>query len=154
LPELVRLMDWSRTNVWSTLHICRGAQAARYHYFGVKKYPLPAKMFGLFHHRVLSPGAPLLRGFDEEVLAPHSRHTEVRQRDIERVMALKLLSVSDEAGMYMASSDDGRMVFVTGHPSTTGSPSRRNMTGTSPGAYPSTCPVTTSPTTTQAGNRW
>ncbi|OHD72666.1 MAG: homoserine O-succinyltransferase [Spirochaetes bacterium RBG_13_68_11] len=115
-PELVRLMDWSRTKVWSTLHICWGAQAALYHHFGVEKCPLPAKMFGLFHHRVLSPGAPLLRGFDEEFLAPHSRHTEVRQRDIERVMALKLLSASDEAGVYMASSDDGRMVFVTGHP--------------------------------------
>lgn len=115
-PELIRLMDWSATNVWSTLHICWGAQAALYRRFGVPKYPLPAKMFGLYRHRVLVPNEPLLRGFDEEFFAPHSRHTEVRQRDIEAVSGLKLLSVSDEAGVYMAATEDGRMVFVTGHP--------------------------------------
>jgi homoserine O-succinyltransferase/O-acetyltransferase len=115
-PELVRLMDWSRTNVWSTLHICWGAQAALYRHFGVPKYDLPAKMFGLFPHRVLVPREPLLRGFDEVFFAPHSRHTEVRRKDIEAVKALKLLAVSEEAGVYMAASEDGRMVFVTGHP--------------------------------------
>lgn len=114
--ELVRLMDWSRTNVWSTLHICWGAQAGLYHHFGVPKYPLPAKMFGLYRHRVLVRNEPLLRGFDEEFLAPHSRHTEVRRGDIERVKDLKLLAVSDAAGVYMAATEDGRMVFVTGHP--------------------------------------
>jgi homoserine O-succinyltransferase len=115
-PELVRLMDWSRQNVWSTLHICWGAQAALYRHFGVPKYPLPAKMFGLFPHRVLVPREPLLRGFDEVFYAPHSRHTEVRGKDIEAVKGLKLLAVSEEAGVYMAASEDGRMVFVTGHP--------------------------------------
>jgi homoserine O-succinyltransferase len=115
-PELVRLMDWSRTNVWSTMHICWGAQAALYHYFGVEKYPLSKKMFGLFPHKVLEPHEPLIRGFDEMFLAPHSRHTEVRLRDVAAVKGLKLLAVSDEAGVYMAASEDGRMVFVTGHP--------------------------------------
>ncbi len=115
-PELVRLMEWSTKNVWSTLHICWGAQAALYHCFGVPKYPLAEKMFGLFHHRVLVPNEPLLRGFDEQFFAPHSRHTEVRRRDVEAVRGLKLLSVSDEAGVYMAATEDGRMVFVTGHP--------------------------------------
>ncbi len=115
-PELVRLMDWSTTNVWSTLHICWGAQAGLFHHYGVPKYPLPAKMFGLYPHRVLSPHAPLVRGFDEVFLAPHSRHTEVRREDVLRVKGLKLLAVSEEAGVYMAASRDGRMVFVTGHP--------------------------------------
>jgi len=114
--ELVHLMDWSRTNVWSTLHICWGAQAGLYRHFGVDKYPVPAKVFGLFHHSVLEPHEPILRGFDEGFLAPHSRHTEVRQADIEKVRQLKLLAVSPEAGVYMASSRDGRMLFVTGHP--------------------------------------
>jgi homoserine O-succinyltransferase len=115
-PELVRLMAWSRDNVWSTLHICWGAQAALYHHFGVVKRPLQAKMFGLFHHRALDLSEPLLRGFDEVFLAPHSRHTEVRREDIERSRGLKLLAVSEEAGVYIAASEDGRMVFVTGHP--------------------------------------
>ncbi|HVO37829.1 MAG TPA: homoserine O-succinyltransferase, partial [Spirochaetia bacterium] len=114
--ELDHLMDWSRTNVWATLHICWGAQAGLYRHFGVKKYPVPAKVFGLFHHAVLDPHEPILRGFDEGFLAPHSRHTEVRREDIEKVSQLKLLAVSREAGVYMASSRDGRMVFVTGHP--------------------------------------
>ena len=115
-PELVRLMDWSRTNVWSTLHICWGAQAALYHHFRVPKYAVPCKVFGLFTHKVLDPHEPVMRGFDEVFMAPHSRHTEVRRADIEAVKSLKLLAVSDEAGVYMAVSDDARMVFVTGHP--------------------------------------
>ena len=115
-PELVRLMDWSRTNVWSTMHICWGAQAALYHHFGVPKYPVAAKVFGLFPHRVLDSNEPIMRGFDEVFYAPHSRHTEVRQEDISKVRQLKLAAVSEEAGVYMAVSDDGRMIFVTGHP--------------------------------------
>jgi homoserine O-succinyltransferase len=115
-PELVRLMDWSRTNVWSTMHICWGAQAALYHHHGVPKYPVPAKVFGLFSHRVLDPQEPIMRGFDEVFFAPHSRHTEVREKDILKVKSLKLAAVSDEAGVYMAVSDDGRMIYVTGHP--------------------------------------
>jgi homoserine O-succinyltransferase len=115
-PELVRLMDWSSTNVWSTLHICWGAQAALYHHYGIEKHPLPAKMFGLFHHRALDLKEPLLRGFDEEFLAPHSRHTEVRVEDIAAIPSLKLLAQSDIAGFYLAASKDGRRIFVTGHP--------------------------------------
>jgi homoserine O-succinyltransferase len=115
-PELVRLMDWSRTNVWSTLHICWGAQAALFHHFQVPKYSVPCKVFGLFAHRVLAPNEPVMRGFDEVFHAPHSRHTEVRRADIEAVKSLKLLAVSEEAGVYMAVSEDRRMVFVTGHP--------------------------------------
>jgi homoserine O-succinyltransferase len=115
-PELVHLMDWTRTNVWSTLHICWGAQAALYRHFKVPKYPVPAKVFGLFPHRVLDPHEPIMRGFDEVFMAPHSRHTEVREADIAKVKSLKLVAVSEEAGVYMAVSADGRNVFVTGHP--------------------------------------
>ena len=115
-PELCALLDWSRTNVWSTLHICWGAQAGLYYHYGIKKYPLRQKMFGLFHHRALDLKDPLLRGFDEVFLAPHSRHTEVRREDIEAEGALKLLAVSEEAGAYIAASRDGREVYVTGHP--------------------------------------
>ncbi len=115
-PELVRIMDWSRRNVWSTLHICWGAQAGLFHHFGVPKHPLSAKMFGVFPHRVLEPREPLLRGFDEVFFAPHSRHTEVRREDVEKNRELVLLSHSEEAGVYMACSRDRRMVFVTGHP--------------------------------------
>ena len=115
-PELVRLMDWSRDHVWSSLHICWGAQAGLYHHYGIDKRPLEAKMFGLYHHRALDLTEPLLRGFDEIFLAPHSRHTEVALEDIEACPSLKLLAVSEEAGVYMVASRDGRRVFVTGHP--------------------------------------
>jgi homoserine O-succinyltransferase len=115
-PEMARLLDWSRTNVWSTLHICWGAQAGLYRHFGVPKRKLGAKMFGVFEHRVLEPREPLLRGFDETFMAPHSRHTEVAVEELRRVPELRLLAVSDEAGAYMAATEDGRMVFVTGHP--------------------------------------
>lgn len=115
-PELVRIMDWSTTNVWSTMHICWGAQAGLYHHYGVQKHPLPDKMFGLFRHRALDLREPLLRGFDEVFFAPHSRHTEVRAAELEAVPELKLLAVSDVAGVYLATSRDGRRVFVTGHP--------------------------------------
>ncbi len=115
-PELVRLMDWSATNVWSTMHICWGAQAGLYHHYGIGKRPLGAKMFGLFYHEALDLKEPLLRGFDEVFLAPHSRHTEVVAQDITRVSELKILAVSAVAGVYMAATRDGRRVFVTGHP--------------------------------------
>jgi homoserine O-succinyltransferase/O-acetyltransferase len=115
-PELCELLDWSRRNVWSTLHICWGAQAGLYRHYNIPKRPLPEKMFGLFHHRALDLKDPLLRGFDEVFLAPHSRHTEVRREDVEAEGSLKLLAVSEEAGFYMAASRDGREVYVTGHP--------------------------------------
>jgi homoserine O-succinyltransferase/O-acetyltransferase len=115
-PELARLLDWSSANVWSTLHICWGAQAGLYRHYGIQKYPLTGKMFGLFHHRVLDPSEPLVRGFDEVFLAPHSRHTEVRAADIRAVPALRVVSTSEEAGVYIAAAAGGRRLFVTGHP--------------------------------------
>lgn len=114
-PELVQIMDWSLRNVYSTLHICWGAQAALYHHYGIAKYPLPAKQFGVFAHRVCRRNTMLLRGFDDRFYAPHSRHTEVRRADIERVPELEILAESDEAGVYILKTRGGRQVFVTGH---------------------------------------
>ena len=114
--ELKDILDWADTNVSASLNICWGAQAALYHRYGIPKYPLPEKMFGIFPHRVLEHFNKLMRGFDDIFPAPHSRHTEVRESDILKVKSLKLAAVSDEAGVYMAVSDDGRMIFVTGHP--------------------------------------
>ena len=113
--ELCRIMEWSARNVYSTLHICWGAQAGLYYHYGVPKYTLPQKMFGIFRHLPLVPTHPLLRGFDEVFFAPHSRHTEVRAADIEKVPGLELLSVSPEAGVYIVASRNGRQFFVTGH---------------------------------------
>jgi homoserine O-succinyltransferase len=113
--ELCTIMDWAETNVFSTLFICWGAQAGLYHRYGIQKYPLSQKMFGVFEHKVLARNEKLLRGFDDTFLAPHSRHTEVRAADVEKVRDLKVLAVSDEAGLYLAASRDGRQVFVTGH---------------------------------------
>jgi homoserine O-succinyltransferase/O-acetyltransferase len=115
-PELRELFAWSRTNVWSTLHICWGAQAGLYNHYGIEKRPLSEKMFGLFYHRALDLTDPLLRGFDEVFLAPHSRHTTVAAEDVEAEPNLKTLAVSNEAGLYLAASRDGREVYVTGHP--------------------------------------
>ncbi len=114
--ELVELLDWSRENVYSTMHVCWGAQAALYRHYGVPKYQLPHKMFGVFEHDVLDPTTKILSGFDEVFPAPHSRHTEIRADDILAVPELKLLSTSPEAGVYLVGSTDGRQFFVTGHP--------------------------------------
>ena len=113
--ELQAIMDWSETNVFSTFHICWGAQAGLYHRYGVPKYQLDHKMFGVFPHNVLSRSEKILRGFDDVFLAPHSRHTEIRVEDVERVPDLKLLAVSDEAGVYIVASRDGRNIYITGH---------------------------------------
>ena len=113
--ELCAVIDWSQTNVCSTLHICWGAQAALYRRHGVQKHPLPAKMFGVFPHRVIARNEKLLRGFDDEFFAPHSRHTETRLADLEHLAEVKVLAVSPEAGVYMASSAEGRNVYITGH---------------------------------------
>ncbi len=114
-PELVDLLDWARTHVFSSLFICWGAQAALFHYYGVPKYPLPEKMFGVFPHRLNAPLERIVQGFDDVFFAPHSRHTEIRRADILADPRLVLLAESDEAGVYMAQSADHRMVFVTGH---------------------------------------
>lgn len=114
--ELVKIMDWSRTHVTSTLHLCWGAQAGLYHHFGLKKRMLKEKMFGLFWHRVSNRKIPLVRGFDDFFLAPHSRHTEVSSEDIHNCEKLMVLAESDEAGVFLCMTLDGRQIFVMGHP--------------------------------------
>lgn len=113
--ELTQIMDWAETNVESTFYICWGAQAALYYKYGIPKYDLPHKMFGVYEHRVLAPSESLLRGFDDIFLAPHSRHTEIRRKDVEKVSDLNILAESDEAGIYILGTKDGRHIFVTGH---------------------------------------
>ncbi|MNI04511.1 Homoserine O-succinyltransferase [compost metagenome] len=113
--ELQEIMDWNKKNVTSTLHICWAAQAGLYHHYGVPKYPLDAKMFGVFPHSVGKPNTKLLRGFDEGFFVPQSRHTEVRKEDILRHPGLEILSESEEAGVYIVASKDGKQIFVTGH---------------------------------------
>jgi homoserine O-succinyltransferase/O-acetyltransferase len=114
-PELCDIMEWSKSNVYSTLHICWGAQAGLYYHYGIPKYDLDEKMFGVFEHRTLIPGHPLLRGFDEVFWAPHSRHTEVKREDIDKVPDIEILSASNEAGVYIVTDKCGRQIFVTGH---------------------------------------
>ncbi|MBB6633731.1 homoserine O-acetyltransferase MetA [Cohnella thailandensis] len=113
--ELKDIMDWSKRNVTSTFHICWGAQAGLFHHFGVPKVDLPNKLFGVFPHTVEKRNVPLLRGFDELFYVPQSRHTEVRKEDIEKIPELEILSESEDAGVYIAATKDGRQIFVTGH---------------------------------------
>lgn len=113
--ELCEIMEWSKTHVHSTLHICWGAQAALYYHFGIQKYPLPEKLFGVFPHRVEYKNPILLRGFDEVFMVPHSRHTTVRREDIEAVSDLKIAAGSEEAGVYAVFTAGGHQVFLTGH---------------------------------------
>jgi homoserine O-succinyltransferase len=116
--ELQAIMNWTKTNVTSTFHICWGAQAGLYHHYGIPKYPLNEKMFGIFQHNVNKSGLhgmQLLRGFDDEFSVPHSRHTQIKRSDLEKHPELEILSESDEAGIYIVVSKDGRQVFVTGH---------------------------------------
>ena len=113
--ELCAVMEWSKTNVHSTFHICWGAQAGLYYHYGIKKYPLEKKLFGVFPHTVERRSSMLLRGFDDEFMVPHSRHTTVRREDIETVPELKILASSPEAGVYAISTEGGRQIFITGH---------------------------------------
>jgi len=114
--ELVRVMEWAKTHVFSTMHVCWAAQAGLHWHFGVPKHALGKKMFGIFPHRILDENEALLRGFDEVFLAPHSRHTEVRREELQDIPELKILAESDEAGVLLAATTDGRLVFLTGHP--------------------------------------
>ena len=114
--ELCEIMAWTKTHVHSTLHICWGAQAGLYYHYGVEKHTLPAKLFGVFDHRVLKPSSPLFRGFDDVFQAPHSRYTEVYESDIRTIPELELLSVSGDAGVYGMKSVDSHQFFVMGHP--------------------------------------
>ncbi|HWP96099.1 MAG TPA: homoserine O-succinyltransferase [Syntrophomonadaceae bacterium] len=113
--ELQEIMEWTRTHVFSTLHICVGAQAGLYYHYGIPKYPLPSKMFGVFSHKVMKTNVPLLRGFDDVFYAPHSRHSEIRREDVEKVPELDILAESEEAGIHIVANKDGRQVFVSGH---------------------------------------
>lgn len=114
-PELCEIMEWSKSHVQSTLHICWGAQAGLYYHYGVRKHPLPEKLFGVFEHTRDYPRAILLRGFDDVFWAPHSRHTTVLREEIETVPGLKILASSERAGVYAMMNKNGRQIFVTGH---------------------------------------
>ena len=113
--EITEIFDWAHSHVTSTLYICWAAQAGLYYHYGIPKYPLDRKMFGVFAHRVLKPLCPIFRGFDDVFYVPHSRHTEVRRDDILRTPGLELLSESEEAGVYLVMGRGGRDIFVTGH---------------------------------------
>ncbi len=113
--ELCEIMEWSKTNVYSTLHICWGAQAALYYHYGVKKHLLNQKLFGVFRHRVVHKGSILFRGFDDQFDVPHSRHTTVSREDIMAIPGIKILADSDVAGVYAASDKGGRKIFLMGH---------------------------------------
>ena len=113
--ELTEIMEWSKTHVHSTLHICWGAQAGLYYHYGIKKYPLEEKLFGVFPHKVDYKRSILFRGFDDNFMVPHSRHTTVKAEDINAVSDLKILSTSEEAGVYAIMNKNGRSIFITGH---------------------------------------
>lgn len=113
--ELTKILEWANTHVTSTLHICWGAQAALYYYFGIQKYEMQTKLFGIFSHTVCDKTEQLVRGFDDEFLAPHSRYTYTRKEDIVSHPDLELISESEEAGVYIAATKNKKHVFVTGH---------------------------------------
>lgn len=113
--ELCEIMEWSKTHVTSTFHICWGAQAGLFYHYGIKKVSLDKKLFGVFEHEVEYKKSILFRGFDDVFMAPHSRHTTCIREDIEKVPELKILASSKEAGVYVISTDQGRQIFVTGH---------------------------------------
>ena len=113
--ELCRIMEWSKTNVTSTFHICWGAQAGLYYHYGIQKYPLDKKLFGVFLHKAEYKRSMLLRGFDDEFWVPQSRHTTVLREDIEKHPELKILASSEEAGVYAVATERGKQIFITGH---------------------------------------
>ena len=113
--ELEKIMEFSKTNVTSTFHICWGAQAGLYYHYGINKYPLKKKMFGIYKHTLNNPKNKLFRGFDEVYNAPHSRYTEIKKEDIDKVDDLEILSESEEAGVYVVASKNMKQIFVTGH---------------------------------------
>lgn len=114
--ELKEIMEWTKTNVTSTLHLCWGAQAALYHHYGIEKKMLPEKVFGIYRHRVKNRKIPLVRGFDDVFFAPHSRHTEVPREAIEAEPELTVLAVSEQAGVFLCINEENRQIFVMGHP--------------------------------------
>lgn len=114
--ELKEIMEWTKTHVTSTVHLCWGAQAALYYHFGINKVQMDAKVFGVFEHRVQNRKTPLVRGFDDVFLAPHSRHTTVPTELIKAEERITVLAESDEAGVFLAMADDGKQIYVMGHP--------------------------------------
>ena len=114
-PELCEIMEWSKSHVHSTFHICWGAQAGLYYHYGIQKYPLAEKLFGVFPHIVERKSNMLFRGSDDVFMVPHSRHTTIRREDVEKVKELKILATSPEAGIYALSTEGGRQIFITGH---------------------------------------
>ena len=114
-PELCEIMEWSKSHVHSTFHICWGAQAGLYYHYGIQKYPLEKKLFGVFPHIVERKSNMLFRGSDDVFMVPHSRHTTIRREDVEKVPGLKILATSPEAGVYALSTAQGRQIFITGH---------------------------------------
>lgn len=115
-PELCNIFEWAKTNVFSTLYLCWGAQAGIYYHYGVQKHMLPEKLTGVFEHRIVKPSSPLVRGFDDVVHAPHSRYTGINTEDVLAQPDLELIAVSDEAGVFIAKSTNSRHFFVFGHP--------------------------------------
>lgn len=115
-PEICEIMEWSKTHVTSTLHLCWGAQAGLYYHYGIPKHILDEKMFGVFRHKVMNRKIPLVRGFDDYFYAPHSRHTEIRKEDILEHEELTILAESEEAGVFLLMNQDGSQIFVMGHP--------------------------------------
>ncbi len=113
--ELCEIMEWTKTHVTSTFHICWGAQAGLYYHYGVKKYPLSEKLFGVFRHRVVRKPSMLFRGADDVFMVPHSRHTTIKTEDVEKVPELRIISTSEEAGIYAIATDGGKQIFITGH---------------------------------------
>ena len=113
--ELCKIMEWSKTNVYSTFHICWGAQAGLYYHYGIKKYPTKKKIFGIFPHKSLDETHPLMRGLDDIYYVPHSRHTEIKTQDIAQVKDLQILSYSEMAGIHIVADMECRKFFVTGH---------------------------------------
>ncbi|MBR1813912.1 MAG: homoserine O-succinyltransferase [Lachnospiraceae bacterium] len=115
-PEFCEIMEWSKTHVTSTFHLCWAAQAAFHYHYGLKKYLLPEKRFGIYSHRVKNRRTPLVRGFDDVFYAPHSRHTEILKEDIEKIPGMVILAESEEAGVFLCMLEDGSQIFVLGHP--------------------------------------
>ncbi len=113
--EIVEIFDWAKTHVTSTLFICWAAMAGLYHYYGIPKYALSKKKFGVFKHKILDGKNPIFRGFDDIFYAPHSRHSEIRRADIEKIQGLKIIAESDDAGVYIVQGRNGREFFITGH---------------------------------------
>jgi len=113
--EFKEILDYTKTNVFSTLHLCWGAQGALYHHYGVKRHFLEKKLFGVFSHKVIEPTSRLMRGFDDEFYAPHSRHTQILEEELEKVPNLEILAKSEEAGIHIASTENMRQIFIQGH---------------------------------------